>query len=68
MQERHHDGSYGKVAPLNQEELENWLQKPNVKHVEVFEGTPEELERREKLQQKFSVKKRFQKAPKNNKR
>ncbi|MGV3695522.1 hypothetical protein [Flavobacterium sp.] len=67
MQERYHDGSYGKIAPLNSDKLEDWLRKPEVSHVEVFEGTPEEIARREKFKNQLKVKKRFQKVPKNKK-
>jgi hypothetical protein len=65
MQARHFDGSYGPIEPLTEEGLKRTLAMPNVQHVEVFEGTEENIKARQRL---LGVKKRYQKAPKNKKR
>lgn len=59
MQARHHDGSFGPIEPFDGETLGRRLAQPNVAHVEVFEGTEENIKSRQKL---YSVKKRYQKA------
>lgn len=59
MQAKHHDGSYGKIQEFSNEAMLLEMKKPNVSHVEVFEGTEENIRSRQKL---FSVKKRYQKA------
>lgn len=59
MQARHHDGSFGPIEPFDSETLVRRLAQPNVAHVEVFEGTEENIKSRQKL---YSVKKRYQKA------
>jgi hypothetical protein len=61
MQATHFDGSFGKIEPFTEEGLKQQLANPNVKHVEVFEGTVENIQARQK---KLGVKKRYQKAPK----
>jgi uncharacterized protein (DUF488 family) len=62
MQVKKNDGSYGQPMPLTKESLENALKDKDTKHVEVFEGTPEEMQRRRQMAKFFSVKnKRFNK-------
>jgi hypothetical protein len=61
MQSRHHDGSYGQLKPFSQDEMLKEMQNPNVSHVEVFEGTEEQIKYRQKL---FNSKRRYQKSPK----
>jgi len=59
-------GTMGNVSPFHQEKLEEMMKDPNIDHVDVFEGTPEEIERRTKMiGKKYSVKKRFQKTGSN---
>lgn len=65
MQASYRDGSFGPVEPLTDEGLKRTLANPNVQHVEVFEGTEENIKARQRL---LGVKKRYQKAPKNKKR
>ena len=62
MQAKHHDGTYGPVMPFDTKELEKQLTNPNVKHVEVFEATAENIKNRQKF---LGIKKRYQKKPKN---
>jgi hypothetical protein len=59
MQAKNYDGSFGPVEPFTGEVLGRTLANPNVQHVEVFEGTEENIKARQKL---FSVKKRYQKV------
>jgi len=68
MQAKNHDGSYGDVMPYDQNILDGLMKRPEVKHVEVFEGTPEEIARRQKMRNNLKVKKRYQKNPKNRNR
>jgi hypothetical protein len=65
MQAKHHDGSYGPIEPFTEEGMKRTMANPNVQHVEVFDGTEENIKARKKL---LGVKKRYQKAPKNSKR
>jgi len=65
MQVKHFDGSFGPVEPFDGNELKKRLAQPNVQHVEVFDGTPQEIERRTNLS--LRVHKRFQKTGKNKK-
>lgn len=65
MQASHFDGSFGPIEPYDGELLEWRLAQPNVKHVEVFPSTEENIKARQRL---LGVKKRYQKKPKNNKR
>lgn len=60
MQTKNTDGSYGKVLPLDMENLEELLMKPSVERVEVFKATGKEI----KNHNKFRTGKRFRKAPK----
>lgn len=61
MQAIYKDGTCGPIEPYTGECLQKRIQDPNVKHVEVFEATEENLKFRQKL---LGVKKRYQKAPK----
>jgi len=61
MQASHFDGTFGKIEPFTEEGLKRKLANPEVKHVEVFEGTEENIKVRQKL---LGVKKRYQKSPK----
>ena len=65
MQAKYNDGSFGPIEPFSEEGLKERMQNPNVKHVEVFEATEENLKYRNRL---LGVKKRFQKTPKIEKR
>ena len=49
MQEKRFDGSYGEPVPFDQTLMIKKLNDPEVRHVEVFSNTPEEMERRRKL-------------------
>lgn len=64
MQAKNFDGSYSPIEPYTDEGLKRTMANPNVQHVEVFEGTPENIAYRSKL---LGVKKRYKKAPKNSK-
>jgi predicted ATPase len=70
MQVSNNDGILGAIQEYNEENMKKALSDTNTGHVEVFEGTEEELERRGKLvgKKKFSVKKRFQKTGSNKKK
>jgi len=63
MQAKNFDGSFGPVKPFSEEGLRKEMVKPNVQHVEVFPGTPENIEQRTKLH--LGVKNRSFKGPKN---
>jgi len=63
MQAKNLDGSFGPVKPFSEEGLLKEMAKPNVQHVEVFPGTPENIEQRTKLH--LGVKNRSFKGPKN---
>jgi hypothetical protein len=66
MQSVSHHGIMGKIQDLNPQNLKEAMEDPKVDHVDVFEGTPEEIERRTKMiGKKYSVKKRFQKTGSN---
>ena len=65
MQASYKDGSFGPIEPFTAEGLKERIQDPNVKHVEVFEATEENLKYRQKL---LGVKKRYQKVSKIKKR
>jgi hypothetical protein len=59
MQAKCYDGSFGPIETFTCEGMARTLENPNVQHVEVFEGTEENIKSRQKL---YSVKKRYQKA------
>jgi hypothetical protein len=63
-------GIYGQITKYNQEELETLLKRKDISHVEVFDGTEENIKERQGWigKTKLGVKKRYQKAPKNKKR
>jgi len=65
MQAKHHDGSFGPIELFTNEGMKRTLAQPNVQHVEVFEGTEENINARSKL---LGVKKRYQKSPKTKKK
>lgn len=48
MQARMKDGTYGLPQEYTQSGLEELMKNPKVEHVEVFNGTPEEIEKRKK--------------------
>lgn len=64
MQATNHDGSFGPISPFNEDKMQEWIRDPKVKHVEVFEGTEENIKARSKF---LGVKKRYQKSPKSKK-
>ena len=66
MQAKHFDGSFGPVEPFSEEGLQRKLAQIDVQHVEVFPGTPENIEQRTKLH--LAVKNRSIKGPKTKKR
>jgi hypothetical protein len=68
MQAKNHDGTYGEPTPFSQDGMNKLLQKKDVSHVEVFEGTPEELAKRAAFKNNLKVKKKYQKVPRNDKR
>ena len=49
MQEKMMDGSYGEPVPFDKDKMEESLKKPEVSHVEVFQGTEENLKNRREL-------------------
>ncbi|MEN9909087.1 MAG: hypothetical protein RLZZ540_2236 [Bacteroidota bacterium] len=59
MQATNHDGSFGPIEPFNEKIMQEWIRDPKIKHVEVFEGTEENIQARQKL---LGVKKRYQKV------
>jgi len=62
-------GFLGPVEPLTSEGLKQAMANPDIDHVDVFEGTAENLEkRRAMVGKKFTVTKRFQKTGGNKKR
>jgi hypothetical protein len=65
MQAIYKNGTCGPIEPYTGECLKERIQDPNVKHIEVFEATEENIKYRNRL---LKVKKRFQKAPKIKKR
>jgi hypothetical protein len=68
MQSTNNLGILGEVVPFTIDDLKKTLEDPNIDHVDVFKGTPEEIERRTKMiGKKYSVKKRFQKTGSNKK-
>lgn len=65
MQAKNYDGSFGPIEPYTEDSLKRTMANQKVQHVEVFEGTEENIKARQRL---LGVKKRYQKAPKNKKR
>ena len=65
MQERMLDGSYGEPKPYNQQLMGEMLENPEVDHVEVFNGTPSEMQRRNELFEKSQSAKRKNRKAKN---
>ena len=61
MQAKNNDGTYGEILPYTPEGLTAEMAKLNVQHVEVFEGSKENIRKRTML---LGVKKRYQKCPK----
>jgi hypothetical protein len=58
------NGLMGPIKEFNEGEIQKMLKDPNIDHVDVFEGTKENLEKRQKLVgKKYKVAKRYQKAP-----
>ncbi len=49
MQPANKDGTFGPITEFNPKKLTEILLEDQVSHVEVFEGTPIEMERRRKL-------------------
>ena len=49
MQEVDHFGRYGEPKPYNEMEMLSRLSTKEVNHIEVFENTPQEMERRRLL-------------------
>ena len=49
MQVAYNDGTFSKPEPFTQEKMDKALKNSNVKHVEVFDPTPENLEYRKKF-------------------
>ncbi|RDY57696.1 hypothetical protein [Flagellimonas nanhaiensis] len=65
MQSVDHNGILGPIREFEAGELEKMLKDPNIDHVDVFEGTPENLEKRKKMiGKKYSIKPAYRKAPK----
>lgn len=60
MQAHNYDGSFGPIEEFDGDLLQKRLADPNVKHVEVFEATEENIKFRKTL---LGVKKRYQKIP-----
>lgn len=52
MQTVSHEGILGKVEQFTQEGLNEALQRKDVHHVDVFDGTPENIEHRKSMQGK----------------
>lgn len=64
MQSVDKKGILGEPIPFNADQLSKMLSDPNIDHVDVFEGTEENIKNRKKLAgKKYKVAKRFQKAP-----
>jgi len=69
MQTVNRFGVLGPIEPLTSEGLKQAMANPDIDHIDVFEGTPENLEkRRAMVGKKFTVSKRFQKTGGNKKR
>ena len=64
MQAKMNDGTYGLPVEFNQKGLDALLKDKNVDHVEVFEGTPEEIKKRKK----YKISRGFRKTPRVEKR
>ena len=65
MQSVDNQGRLGEPMPFNGSEFEKMLQDSEIDHVDVFPGTPDNLERRKKMVgKKYSLKPAYQKAPK----
>lgn len=65
MQSVDHKGLLGQVKEFDAGEMAKMLKNPKIDHVDVFEGTPENLEKRKKLVgKKYNCKPAYQKAPK----
>jgi len=60
MQAKMLDGSYGEPIPFDQIQMNNLLENPQVEHVEVFNNTPNEMNRRKDLHSlpKFTIRKK----------
>ena len=43
MQARNHDGTYGEPIPYSEIGMSKLIKQKKVSHVEVFEGTPENI-------------------------
>lgn len=68
MQSVDHSGVFGEVQKFNAEKMADLLAQPSTNRVEVFNGTPENIKKRQKMAgKKYSVKPAYQKAPKINK-
>lgn len=65
MQERMLDGSYGEPRPFSKEEMNESMKNPEVSHVEVFNGTPSEMQRRNELFEKSQSANRKKRKAKN---
>ncbi len=69
MQTVDHFGRYGDITEYSKENLETLLKRKDISHVEVFDGTQENINERKGWigKTKLGVKKRYQKAPKRKK-
>lgn len=64
MQSVDKNGLLGEPMPFDQEKLTKMLMDPEIDHVDVFPGTPENMENRKKLVgKKYSPSKGFKKVP-----
>lgn len=69
MQSVDKNGLYGAIEEFHQGKLQKMLKDPEIERVEVFEGTPENLEKRKKMVgKKYRIRPAYQKAPKIRKR
>jgi hypothetical protein len=69
MQTVNHQGFLGPVEPFTDTNCKRAMADPNVDHIDVFEGTEENINHRQSLVGKrYIVKKRFQKTGSNKKK
>ncbi|MCK5017967.1 MAG: hypothetical protein KAS32_13000 [Candidatus Peribacteraceae bacterium] len=65
MQSVDNSGVLGALKEFDAKELAKMLQNPEIDHVDVFEGTPENLKKRKKMVgKKYKLKPAYQKVPK----
>ncbi len=51
MQAKNKDGTYGPLIAFDPSKIQELLTEDQVSHVEVFKGTPQEIQRRKLLQE-----------------